>query len=76
MALNVEGSPNHYDPTMLLISSLSPRLVGFCDASAKAYAAVVYLRVGDESCVNVKLTRVTPIIGVTIPRLELLCDLS
>ena len=60
-------------------SPKNARLVGFCDASAKAYAAVVYLRLEDETCVDVKFlaakTRVTPVLGVTIPRLELLSAL-
>lgn len=48
-------------------------LVGFCDASSKAYAAVVYLRFKDESSgfVGAQLitakTRVTPVGGMTIP---------
>ena len=32
----------------------SPRLVGFCDVSSKAYAAVVYVRLEDETGVDVK----------------------
>lgn len=54
-------------------------LVGFCDASVKAYAAVVYLRMQYETHTTVHFlaskTRVTPIGGVTIPRLELLSAL-
>lgn len=50
---------------------------GFCDASEKAYAAAVYLRsVYSSGDVSVRLisskTRVTPMKGQTIPRLELL----
>ena len=64
-----------------LFSNVSPplnsvRLVGSCDASTKAYAAVVYLRLESEEDVDVKFiaakTRVTPVGGMTIPRLELL----
>ena len=64
-----------------LFSDVSPplnsvRLVGFCDASTKAYAAVVYLRLESEEDVDVQFiaakTRVTPVGGMTIPRLELL----
>ena len=55
------------------------QLVGFCDASSKAYAAVVYLKLEDEDSVEVKLlgakTRVAPVHGITIPRLELLSAL-
>ena len=55
----------------------SARLIGFCDASSKAYAAIVYLRVKTkEHHVDVKFvaakTRVAPVGGMTIPRLELL----
>lgn len=57
----------------------SARLIGFCDASTKAYAAVVYMRVESEDCVDVKFlaakTRVAPVSGMTIPRLELLSAL-
>lgn len=58
----------------------SVKLVGFCDASSKAYAAIVYLRVEDEAQqVNAKFvaakTRVAPVGGATIPRLELLSAL-
>jgi len=58
----------------------SARLVGFCDASLKAYAAVVYLRLEtEEHRVDVNFvaakTRVTPVGGMTIPRLELLSAL-
>ena len=54
------------------------RLIGFCDASLKAYGAVVYLRLEGESQVYVSFvvakTRVTPL-GNIIPRLELLSAL-
>lgn len=57
----------------------SARLIGFCDASAKAYAAVVYMRIESETCAEIKFlavrTRVTPVGGTTIPRLELLSAL-
>ena len=62
-----------------LDSPNSVRLVGFCDASAKAYAAVVYLRLEGESHMSVRFlaakTRVSPLGGMTIPRLELLSAL-
>ena len=49
----------------------SVRLIGFCDASAKAHAAVVYMRLKSEDCVDMKFlaskTRVTPVGGMTIP---------
>ena len=55
---------------------VSIELHGFSDASSYAYAAVVYLRVELESSVKSVLvaskTRVVPLSGQTIPRLELL----
>ena len=57
------------------ISGKSTRYVlyGFCDASAAAYAAVVYLCVdSDSTCFVVSKTRVSPLSQQTIPRLELL----
>ena len=54
-------------------------LIGFCDASKKAYAAVVYLRVRTQEGFHVKFltskTRVNPLQPQTIPRLELLSAL-
>ena len=54
-------------------------LQGFCDASQRAYAAVVYLQVETEVAVHTHLlcskTRIAPIKEVTIPRLELLSAL-
>ena len=64
---DVEGSP------------ISISLCGFCDASTKAYAAVVYLRVEAVHGVRVQFivskTRVAPTQQLTIPRLELLSAL-
>ena len=58
---------------------LSCSLVGFCDASARAYAAVVYMNiVSSEGCVArfvASKTRVAPLSAQTIPRLELLAAL-
>lgn len=55
------------------------QLVGFCDASLNAYAAVVYLRVVREASTSVSIlaskTRVAPLKTITIPRLELLSAL-
>ena len=57
----------------------SARLVGFCDTSTKAYAAVVYLRLEHDTNVYVRFvaakTRVAPQKGMTIPCLELLSTL-
>ena len=54
-------------------------LQGFCDASQSAYAAVVYLQVESGSGIFGKFlcskTRVAPVKGLTIPRLELLSAL-
>ncbi|GFU60127.1 integrase catalytic domain-containing protein [Trichonephila clavipes] len=46
-------------------------LHGFCDASTKAYAAVVYLKSKQEIHLVSAKTRVAPIKQLTIPRLEL-----
>ena len=58
---------------------LSCSLVGFCDASARAYAVVVYMNiVSSEGCVTrfvASKTRVAPLSAQTIPRLELLAAL-
>ena len=59
----------------------SAKVVGFCDASSKVYAAVVYVRLEGETCVDVKFlhvaakARVALLGGTTIPRLELLSAL-
>ena len=54
-------------------------LSGFCDASTKAYAAVVYLVIKTDCGVKVQFivakTRVSPTQELTIPRLELLSAL-
>jgi hypothetical protein len=57
----------------------SASLIGFCDASSKAYASVVYLRLESGGNFEIRFiaakTRVAPIGGATIPRLELLSAL-
>ena len=55
---------------------ISRQLHGFCDASTAAYGGVVYLRLlHTDTSVSVSLvtskTRVAPLSGLTIPRLEL-----
>ena len=54
-------------------------LRGFCDASLRAYAAVVYLLMETETSHSVRFlaakTRVSPLKKQTIPRLELLSSL-
>ena len=58
---------------------ISATLFGFCDASMKAYAAVVYLLLKTETQSVVRFvaakTRVAPLQSQTIPRLELLSTL-
>ena len=60
-------------------SPLSYTLCGFCDASQRAYAAVIYLVIESTSDTKVKFltskTRVAPLQPLTIPRLELLSAL-
>ena len=56
---------------------VSQQLHGFCDASKRAYAAVVYLRMEYQNghvsiCVVCSKARVAPLKEQTIPRLELL----
>uniref|UniRef100_A0A1X7U6B8 Reverse transcriptase domain-containing protein n=1 Tax=Amphimedon queenslandica TaxID=400682 RepID=A0A1X7U6B8_AMPQE len=55
------------------------QLVGFCDASLNAYAAVVYLRVVGKASTSVSIlaskTQVAPLKTVTIPCLQLLSAL-
>ena len=54
-------------------------LFGFCDASSRAYAAVVYIRVETDVSSSVEFvaskTMVSPVERHTIPRLELLSAL-
>lgn len=53
----------------------SIQLHGFCDASSKAFAAVIYLRLQTTKRVSVSLliakSRIAPLKTLTIPRLEL-----
>ena len=57
-------------------SVTSVRLIGFCDASTRAYAAVVYLWLDGDGYASVRFltakTRVAPLTKGTMPRLELL----
>jgi hypothetical protein len=58
------------------LKPVSVQLHGFSDASSYAYAAVVYMRIeypnGVKSVLVASKTRVAPLSGCTIPRLELL----
>ena len=60
----------HYAPT-----GVELEIHGFCDASERAYAAAVYLRVQRTSTVHSRLlvvkTKVAPVKLLSIPRLEL-----
>nr|XP_034195185.1 uncharacterized protein LOC117611359 [Osmia lignaria] len=55
--------------------STQMELHGFCDASQRAYAAAVYLRVNNNGLVTTSLlvakTKVAPVKTITIPKLEL-----
>ena len=70
--------PRRYSENVSLKSARC-RLVGFCDASKRAYAAVVYLVIAsDHGCTTRFVackTRVSPVKEQTIPRLELLSAL-
>ena len=63
----------------LFCSFASFSLIGFCDASAEAYVAVVYLRMSGSSENTLRIlaskTRAAPFFGQTIPTLELLSAL-
>ena len=69
-----------FDVPRCVTVSQNVSLIGFCDASEKAYAAAIYLReVTSSSDVKVTLlvskSRVAPLKKMTIPRLELLAAL-
>ena len=59
---------------------IASELHGFCDASAKAYGAVVFLRIVTTCASYVRFlsskTRVVPLSEQTMPRLELLSAVS
>ncbi|CAG7731422.1 unnamed protein product, partial [Allacma fusca] len=70
-SLEVIRIPRH----AILPESLKLELLGFCDASEKAYAAVVFLKSSSPSATKISLliakTRVAPRKKETLPRLEL-----
>ncbi|XP_036345870.1 uncharacterized protein LOC118755131, partial [Rhagoletis pomonella] len=64
------------DRWMGMIQRVQTTLHGFCDASSQAYAAVIYTKtvdVGDVAHISLLTarTKVAPLKGATIPRLEL-----
>ena len=71
--------PRCYFDSFTGTTSCTCTLIGFCDASQKAYAAVIFLRMwAADQCVTrlvASKMRVTPLHGQTIPRLELLSAL-
>ena len=83
LRLNLQNSPSISIPRCYLESIseeiMSCTLCGFCDASTKAYAGVVYLLLETTTGFSVKFvaakTRVAPLQQQTIPRLELLSAL-
>ena len=54
------------------IGNSNYQLLCFCDASAKAYASVIYLSSDAEINLLVSKARITPIKKLGIPRLEFL----
>lgn len=70
-------SPRKYIP----YQSLEVEIHGFCDALEEAYGSAIYVRTKDlTECWHSRLlfarTRVTPLNGSTIPRLELMGTLT
>ncbi|GBM43421.1 hypothetical protein AVEN_18595-1 [Araneus ventricosus] len=66
-------------PRLVLDSTLDEDIIelhSFCDASKKAYGAAIYLKSRTRNGISVKLvtskSRMAPLNGVTLPRLELL----
>ncbi|XP_059223054.1 uncharacterized protein LOC131996886 [Stomoxys calcitrans] len=73
---NIQLIPNIHIPRWVKFAPLvSTQIHGFCDASEKAYCAVIYLRVqrnqSTESNLFVSKTKVAPLEPVSLPRLEL-----
>lgn len=70
-AVSQSTLPRHID----IVSATEIHLCGFCDASNKGYAAVVYIRVYTRSTINIYLlgakSKVAPVKIMTTPRLEL-----
>ena len=68
-----------YSSRLNCVETTTFQLHGFGDASDKAFGGVVYLRIQSENSVVCKLvaskTRVSPLPGVTTPKLELLSAL-
>ena len=68
-----------YSSRLNYVETPTFQLHGFGDASDKAFGGVVYLRIQSENSVVCKLvaskTRVSPLTGITTPKLELLSAL-
>lgn len=71
-----KGKSTLYSTVLLCWIPLPFSLIGFCDASAEAYAAFVYLRISGSTENTLRIlpskSRSAPITGQTIPTLELL----
>jgi hypothetical protein len=83
LIMSLKEAPTFSIPRYFLTGTngqvISYHLHGFCDASERAYAAVIYLVVQTDSERYVRFvaskTRVAPLRELTIPRLELLSSL-
>ena len=80
--LSAQKTPNIVIPRCYLQKEkpVEFQIIGYCDASEKAYSAVTYLRVtyknGQLSTQSIAgKTRVSPVKVLTIPRLELMSSL-
>ena len=80
--LSAHRTPNIVIPRCYLLTEkpLEFQIIGYCDASEKAYSAVTYLRVtyknGQVSTQIIAAKTITsPVKVLTTPRLELMCSL-
>ena len=63
-------------PITINPNDAKPELHFFSDASTKAYGAVANLRHGPQIAILVARTRVAPLKKLTLPRLELMGDVT